>query len=228
VGNPVSDTVTADAPGTYVVTQQLMAGCSVYATDTVVVLYDEDCTTLEGGKVDFKVNLKNLQPLLNWTSFINNKINYYEIQRSTDGKNFYTIERLENGNSELAIKTYSFTDVNAGSNTNYYYRLKLVSNNEYTYSRIGSVSIKDQKAFSLLPNPAFSYTKVSLFSYNNDQVKLVVYNMAGELLYSRNYNLTSGYNTISLENINRWKTGMYMVNIRSASINQWEKLVIGR
>jgi hypothetical protein len=67
-----------------------------------------------------------------------------------------------------------------------------------------------------------------LFSYNNDQVKLVVYNMAGELLYSRNYNLTSGYNTISLENINRWKTGMYMVNIRSASINQWEKLVIGR
>jgi hypothetical protein len=228
VGNPVSDTVTADAPGTYVVTQQLMAGCSVYATDTVVVLYDEDCTTLEGEKVDFKVNLKNLQPLLNWTSFINNKINYYEIQRSTDGKNFYTIERLENGNSELAIKTYSFTDVNAGSNTNYYYRLKLVSNNEYTYSRIGSVSIKDQKAFSLLPNPAFSYTKVSLFSYNNDQVKLVVYNMAGELLYSRNYNLTSGYNTISLENINRWKTGMYMVNIRSASINQWEKLVIGR
>jgi hypothetical protein len=64
VGNPVSDTVTADAPGTYVVTQQLMAGCSVYATDTVVVLYDEDCTTLEGEKVDFKVNLKNLQPLL--------------------------------------------------------------------------------------------------------------------------------------------------------------------
>lgn len=228
VGDPVSDTITADAPGTYIVTQQLMAGCSAYATDTLVILYDEDCTTLEGGKINFKVNIKNQLPQLNWTSFINHQINYYEIQRSTDGKNFYTIERLQNSNTELSIKTYSFTDAKVAGNTNYYYRVKLVSNNEYTYSRIGSINIKDQKAFSLLPNPALSYTKISFFSEKNDLVKLGVYNMAGNLLYFRNYALTSGYNTISLENINRWGAGMYMINVTSASINQWEKLIIAR
>ena len=127
-----------------------MAGCSVYATDTVVVLYSATCTTLEADKIKFNASLKNKLPFLNWTSFINDRIDYYEIERSDDGKNFYTIGRVENTNHETSIMTYTYTD--SGSNSGkFYYRLKMVSNSETAYTRIINIEMSANKAFSILP-----------------------------------------------------------------------------
>ena len=226
VGSNVGPSVTADSAGTYVVTQQLMAGCSVYATDTVVVLYDEDCTTLEGSKIKFSASIKEKLPYLNWISYINNRIDYYEVQRSVDGKNFYTIGIVENKDTESPIVTYTYTDSEAASGNNYYYRLKIVSNTDGAYTRIVSIGLNSDQQFSMLPNPASSYVRLSLTSDKDEPVRLMVYNMAGELVYSRHYDLVAGANNITLQDINRWRSGVYMVRFSSATLNQWQKLII--
>jgi hypothetical protein len=83
------------------------------------------------------------------------------------------------------------------------------------------------KAFSMLPNPALSYVQISMQAEKNETVALAIYNVAGELLYVRNYEVRQGNNVIKVEDINRWKPGIYMVRMSTATINQWQKLVIG-
>jgi hypothetical protein len=165
-------------------------------------------------------------PVLNWTSFVNNRINYYEIQRSVDGKNFYTIQRIENSNPDAGIVSYSFTDREA-INSLIYYRIKVISTNAAVYSRINSLELAQAKTFSMLPNPALSYVQISMQAEKNEPVALAIYNVAGELLYVRNYDVRQGHNVIRVEDINRWKPGIYMVRMSTATINQWQKLIIG-
>lgn len=226
VGSNTGSTVQVDAPGTYIVTQQLSAGCSVYATDTVTIVYDEECTVLQNFKITFSGNLRSSVPVLNWTSFNNNQINYYELQRSEDGQNFYSISRIENSNSENPIQNYIYTDNEAGNNRTIYYRVKMISNTGISYTRIISMQLETNKSFSLTPNPAVNYTRLSVFLEKTEQVRLNVYKVSGELIFTNNYSLGSGANTILLEGINKWQPGMYMLRVSSSSINQWQKLVV--
>ena len=123
--------------------------------------------------------------------------------------------------------TYTYTDseVNSGK---FYYRLKMVSNSETAYTRIINIEMSANKAFSILPNPAFNFVRLSVSTEKNEQATLLVYNIAGELVYNHNYDLVPGFNTISLQEINRWRAGVYMVRLSSGTINQWQKLIIGR
>jgi hypothetical protein len=226
VGSTTGTVVQVDAPGTYVVTQRLSAGCNVYATDTVTIVYDEDCTVLKDFKITFSGNLRSSVPVLNWTSFNNNHVNYYELQRSEDGQNFYSLGRIENSNTENPIQNYIYTDNEAGTNRTVYYRLKMISSTGITYSRIINMQLAINKNFSLTPNPAVNYTRLSLSLEKAEQVRLFVYKVSGELIFTNNYSLASGANTISLQDLNRWQPGMYMIRINSASINQWQKLII--
>ena len=205
-----------------------MAGCSVYATDTVVVLYDADCTTLEGKKVDFAVKLKNQLPVLSWTSFINNRINYYELERSLDGTNFETIKTIQNSNPGLAIKTYSFTDTELDNNIHFYYRVKMVFPNEIQYTHIANIELPGKNGISMYPNPAISYVQLSVLATKNESVKMTIFSIAGELLYTRDQNFVQGFNAIKLQNLSEWKPGIYIVRLNSPSINQWQKLIIER
>ena len=80
----------------------------------------------------------------------------------------------------------------------------------------------------MLPNPAVNYTKLSVFIEKTEQAKLFIYKISGELIFTNNYNFSSGFNSISLQDLNRWQPGVYMIRVNSASINQWQKLVISK
>ncbi len=227
VGDPVATSVMADSIGTYIVTQQLNIGCSVYARDTVLVVYDEECMTLEASKLDFITNLKNGLPNLYWTSFANNRIEYYEIQKSLDGKNFYSIQKVENSNPHAEIVSYSFIDREAGQSKKLYYRIKIFGTST-VYSRISSLELDKHKNFSILPNPAISFVKIALQAERKEQIKLAIFSVAYELVLMRNCEVFKGTNTIKVENINQWKPGIYMVQVSSASGSQWQKLIVGR
>ena len=105
--------------------------------------------------------------------------------------------------------------------------MKVVSKTDAIYTRIVNIGLSANSAFSILPNPAFNFVRLSLTAEQNELAKLLIYNIAGELVYSRNYDLVAGFNSITLQDINRWKAGVYMVRLSSATLNQWQKLIIG-
>jgi hypothetical protein len=96
------------------------------------------------------------------------------------------------------------------------------------YSRIIYIQLASDKAFSISPNPAVTYARLSIFAEKADQAKLFVYKVSGELVYTGNYKLSAGFNTISLQDISKWPSGMYMVRVNSPFINYWQKLIVRR
>ena len=80
----------------------------------------------------------------------------------------------------------------------------------------------------MYPNPAINYAQLSVLASKNESVKMTIHSMACELLSVRNYNLVQGLNAIKLQNLGEWQPGIYIVRLNSPSINQWQKLIIGR
>ena len=127
-GNFVYDSVGAEVvanrPGTYVVTQQLLDGCSAQSTDTVVIVHDAACVPMEKGITDFKGQLVQQGARLNWnveglpaqTSFI--------VQRSTNGIHYQKVAVLQH----TGHPSYTYIDPVKGSSASYlYYRLATLS-----------------------------------------------------------------------------------------------------
>jgi hypothetical protein len=81
-GNIVSGTngtvATVNYPGTYILRQQLQAGCSTYATDTITITHDPSCILLPQRLLDFRGNIDRATAKLNWN-----------ITKETDVKYFY-------------------------------------------------------------------------------------------------------------------------------------------
>lgn len=227
LGNPASSSVTADRAGTYVVTQQLMTGCSTYSQDTVKIVYDPYCSVLEEDKINLSVNLKNGIPLLSWISNSNNKINSYEIQRSDNGKDFKTIEHVNNANSEASLMSYTYADETASGKGLVYYRLKIIAPGKGSYTQIVKLELASKSAFTLFPNPASNTVRLRISDATNaEEAKLAIYNLAGNLMYEQKHQLKKGDNTLLLTDVKRLPDGIYLVSLKSSSYNNWTKLII--
>jgi hypothetical protein len=92
---------------------------------------------------------------LKWSTVneINNK--YYEIERSTDGFTFISIDKINAGNTPGMVEQYLYNDAKAVAGLNYY-RLKQVDDDgRHSYSHIVRVLIDKQgMQYMVYPNPA--------------------------------------------------------------------------
>lgn len=226
--NPNSPSITVTSAGMYIVRQQLMAGCSTYAQDTVYITYDPNCTVLDLNKIDFSVDQKSNHSLINWTSHQNTAVTYYEVEKSTDGKLFQSIGKVENANSELPVKAYTYEDAATNDFNIVYYRLKITSASGVYYTRTISIRNKSTKKVSVYPNPVINIAQLEVNSEKSEKALISVYNSAGEKVHLNHYSLSIGQNIISINKAANWQQGVYLIRVSSSLINHWEKFVVGK
>lgn len=228
VGATTGTNITVDAPGTYVVTQSLSAGCNPYAYDTISIIYDISCKVLESSITLFKANISDGQSVLNWTTNANNSTEYFEVQRSLDGNNFTTVARILAQPSGNAVGDYSFREEISSFNTPYiFYRLKIkMSVKTIVYSNILRLNLPIQKNEVLIyPNPAKDNIQLALTSDKKQEMKMMVYDFTGRLVEVKEFSLKQGTNVFSV-NINQLKPGAYMVQLMTQSQTINKKLLI--
>lgn len=230
VTSPATGTsVTADQPGSYIVTQTLMDGCTPYSTDTVTLIKDADrCMVLATEDVRFSARDNNPAILLNWTSS-GKDIVRFTVERSTDGKSFQTIAVVDALMNSSANQYYETTDQVSSLNTKLiYYRLKISKKNlQINYSHI--VTIKNTSVlteeFVVTPNPAKDYLQVIFKQIRNSKVSIRIYNNLGNQVQS--VMLTNENEKVSLREL---PTGIYFVHAYSqdGSLKAQKKLLITR
>jgi hypothetical protein len=228
VGATTGTNITVDAPGTYVVTQSLSAGCNPYAYDTISIIYDISCKVLESSITLFKANISDGQSVLNWTTNANNSTEYFEVQRSLDGNNFTTVARILTQPSGNAVGDYSFREEISSFNTPYiFYRLKIkMSVKAIVYSNILRLNLPIQKNEVLIyPNPAKDNIQLALTSDKKQEMKMMFYDFTGRLVEVKEFSLKQGTNVFSV-NINQLKPGAYMVQLMTQSQTINKKLLI--
>ncbi|WP_207423604.1 T9SS type A sorting domain-containing protein [Desertivirga brevis] len=157
-------------------------------------------TSFTGKKVPEGISLQ-------WatTSEMNSK--HYEVQQSTDGKNFYTIGKLDAAGNSSSTLNYSLTDQSPIAGINYY-RLKSVDKDGlYTYSNVISVdfSFSAKTLISIYPNPVTDVLKISTAESRGD-LRLRIFDMNGRELLGT----TGGELAVAA-----LSKGMYILEVRT-------------
>jgi len=156
----------------------------------------------------FDVVKGNDKVYINWQTA--QEVNLYEfvVERSTDGmswKKLSSVGAFGNSNSE---RRYAAVDYMPSAGINYY-RLKSVSvNGVYDYSVVKSVMFKDALHISVAPNPANTFTTVSVDSRYAGEKKIQLIDAKGVVVKS----LVANSNNIKLLTSDLQK-GIYIVRV---------------
>jgi len=227
VGSNIGTTITVDAPGTYVITQRLSSACNPYAYDTLSIAYDAGCTILANILTTFKGNLSDGHALLNWTTNLNDGIEYYEVERSLDGKTFSTISMVKTQPSGTSSGNYVYNDDISSFKLPYvFYRLKMkMTSKAISYSSILRLSLPINRNDVLMyPNPVNDHVQVALSSDRKQVLKVMVYDLAGSLVDRREMTVYKGNNVFSIDT-DKWKPGTYLVQLITPTQTIHKKLI---
>ncbi len=150
---------------------------------------------------------------LNWT--VTNEINEkgFEVQRSTDGKNYAALSFINaKGNAAQAL-SYSYTDNNLPHANKIYYRLKMVDEDgKYTYSPIVPINTGEASAQFTVSLSADNLTiHLGMDLGNNSMLQLT--NMQGRVLIKKALNAQAQLSVIALPLNQTIPHGVYIVSI---------------
>lgn len=228
VGSNTGTNITVDSPGTYVVTQRLSAGCNPYAYDTISINYDITCQILASVVTSFRGNLSDNRALLNWTTGLNNEIDYFEVERSLDGRSFMTISKILTKPTGNATSNYDFAEEISSFKMPYaFYRLKIkLSSKAIVYSTILRLNLPITKNEVLIyPNPAKDNFQLALASDKNQEMKMRVYDFTGRIIETKDLSLRQGTNVFSI-NTDHWKPGAYLIQLITPTQTASKRLLI--
>jgi len=132
--------------------------------------------------IDFNGREEGETAVLGWTTVNESNTDHYELEKSTDGKNFSVIAEVRALHN--ATRTYSFTDNRFGQSS--YYRLKEVNiggSGSYTHI-VFLQKDKGRLQAGLYPNPARDYLYINVPG-NSGLYDVQVYDGLGKLVLYR-------------------------------------------
>jgi hypothetical protein len=133
-----------------------------------------------------------------------NNLNYYSVQRSTNGSSFNEIARIFYRNQPQN----SFEDPSPSAGTNYYRLAAVSTSNSVTYSNVVAVDA-DESSIKIYPNPATNTLHIEGLS-STQKTKLTIVDFTGNIktiitVTGNSYNL----------NISQLKQGNYLLRIET-------------
>lgn len=163
--------------------------------------------------------------LVKWTTELEENIDYFVVERSTDGINFYPIYRQQARNIATAT-TYSYIDNNFPAGVNYY-RLKIVEKGSVVrYSIIIKTSSENEKnRLSVMPNPVTDVFSISYLSLQRGVATIQIRDINGRSLHTIRENISKGNNVIYMRGLPGWQSGIYFITIQLGNNIQHGKFV---
>ncbi len=232
ISSPTGPSILVDTPGTYIVTQYLMAGCNVYAKDTIKILPSNACIVLPANLYDLRGTFRDGVAQLSWRVLNNQLVQSFIVQRSQDGTNFTTVGQVDKHTSQPESLTYIFgDDLDGVTSSRVYYRVVLLNeDNSIKYSNIISLSLsksgKDRVV--IFPNPAKDIVQLQIQSVSNTKMKVDVFDPAGKLVGTHMIQVQRGNNSISIEDLTDKPRGVYLIVVNTGDEVFRQKLLLMR
>ncbi|KAA9038493.1 T9SS type A sorting domain-containing protein [Ginsengibacter hankyongi] len=224
------DSIVVDSAGTYVVTQQLQAGCSTYATDTVVIFYNSNCFVLENKLLGFSGNMSKGEAHLNWAISQSDQTGYFNVERSVDGVNFVSVSKVFANRDEMLIHEYSASDTpDETSSGQIYYRVKITNKDgSASYSKTIRLFLGDngKPGISIAPNPVRGKLNLNISSLGENEIQLFIYDGSGRLMRKLHTTVPNGNSSLTLTDFQGWPRGIYSVKALLGENSYVEKMVL--
>lgn len=162
----------------------------------------------------FTGSIVNKKAQIKWSVDDNETGSHFNLQRSTDGRNFTSAATVMN-TSKAGLESYTYTD-NMDLNGTVYYRLMMTNRDGSSkYSNIimlkaGEVASNE---LTLMQNPVSNTLN---FTYNTPKTgtyTVTIYNAAGLKLFASKINCQPGVNSVSLPIDAKMAKGVYIMEV---------------
>ncbi|MBD0374291.1 MAG: hypothetical protein ICV51_01500 [Flavisolibacter sp.] len=167
----------------------------------------------------FQCSQQSNKAVLTWSITDNEVYRYFEVQKSTNGKDFTTagiVFTTENAGTE----NYMFKGAATDSTT--FFRLKLVTvYDQFSYSKTIVLKAQSSPAKSssimLLQNPVQSTLQFQYHAAASGDYTIAVYNTSGIRLYKMKADCTTGINTLVLTPHSLLPGSNYILEVQNSS-----------
>ena len=164
----------------------------------------------------FSAKADQQQINLNWATASELNNSGFELERSTNGKEFKAIGFIEGYGTTVEEQQYAFRDEEVVSNQFYYYRLKQIDfDGTFAYSNmvVASISGDDKISTRVFPNPADD-----IISIAGGQGEAIIFNNLGQVV--KTIYLTDRIHTV---NVAELPSGQYIIQMKDEN-NQFKTL----
>jgi hypothetical protein len=177
----------------------------------------------------FTATTNGKEIILNWSTATELNNHGFEIQRSMNGKEFFTVGFVNGHGTTTEQRNYSYADKNL-YNGKYYYRLKQVDfNGTYEYSDVVEVEWRAFSSYLLeqnYPNPFNPTTIIGFGLQNKSNVKITILNAIGEeVARLLNEEREAGYHKVEF-NASTLPSGVYFYRIQAGSFIDTKKMIL--
>jgi len=175
---------------------------------------------------NFSANSNNSCNRLAWVIENNKTVTRFEIERSTNGKDFKTIAVLI-ATEKFGTENYTYADTATGADK-IMYRLRILykSLNDF-YSRIILVQSKmtPDNNIRIMGNPVMDKLFFNYNSTNVQQTDIKIYSLTGTILFNQKISSFKGNNLITIPLSSSFAPGMYVLEINNDIVTQTARFV---
>ncbi|WP_153801271.1 T9SS type A sorting domain-containing protein [Foetidibacter luteolus] len=174
-----------------------MSGNAIMATP-VYSIGEPDCSlpVLFSG---IKAWQKGKAVQLEWAVATESDIDRYEVEKSANGKDFVTVQRLASKNNNYQAAVYNWLDVSPLQHN--FYRIKAVDRSgKAKHSVIVSMQAANgQAALLAYPNPVKTSATLNINAAASTRLSIQVYDSKGILVSGRQTNIPAGNSSVGLD-----------------------------
>jgi len=191
--------------------------CAVYNnTDIITINVNTACDVLPVELLNFKARVQNSSAVLNWQTSKDDKHEYFEIERSSDGITYTYAGRVERNNfNSNSVINYIWNDPVPLLNKTYY-RLKMIAaaGTIIHYSKTAVLGLLSSEfAFRSVTNPFSDLIHAEIISGNTGMSIVQVFDLTGKLIHEGKQYLIKGTNNIEVENPRLQQNCNYLLKI---------------
>jgi hypothetical protein len=148
---------------------------------------------------------------LYWKAACNSSEVSFDLERSTDGRNFSVINSITASQARCA-QPFDYVDNTVLPGTVFYRIRSTEITGQVTYSTIVKLTDhqKDMLITAVLPNPVINQAQLSITTSQKDIVNLEVVSMEGKLVQRNSVQLQAGSSIINLD-VATLQSGIYMI-----------------
>ena len=181
--------------------------------------------------LNFTGTPQNTQVILKWAIITPLQIDHFEIERSLNNS-IYDFAGIITDTVKLnEQQDFMFTDDISNLNTDIiYYRLKVIcKTGEIKYSNALVVRQSQTKiAISIMPNPANDYVVVKFFVEKESEVIIKLIDNAGKTVLQHNLRASKGNNNLQLNNLTKYSSGVYSLQVMIDDEIVTKKLILSK
>jgi hypothetical protein len=163
---------------------------------------------------------------INWSVGSEQNVSYYEVERSDDGSQFYSVGKAAPTAGSSGTKQYQMTDGRALQGKAYYRVKEAGFDGSVNFSSVVLLASSGKVAVALLPNPAREATVLRLDAETAQVFTVEVMDGTTRVLMQKKWNVVKGANQLNIDGLSRYPKGQYLVRLYSATESFYLKLLI--